>query len=462
MEVYTDNNIHELRNEFKEVVEKIKKLQLENFDPSEKEMRSVLSTILEFIRQRKRKVYGGYALNLLLKDKSEQIYTENDIPDIDFYSPSPLEDLIDLCDILHGKGFLEVIGKEAAHKETYTIFVNYVPYCDITYCPTIVYTNLSFIKVNGLNVTHPHFMLMDFFLMETDLLNSGWRIEKTLPRMRKLLKHYPILEHMTPFRVDKIIDKVHEELVTNLFNFLVDNHEIVLHGLYAYNYFLMKVGKLDGAVMREVSHYEFVTTNYTEITKKVINKLTEITSSISIVERHPLFHFFGKSTSIYYGNTLIVKIFDSTERCIPFIEVKAFVFNNEPVKSTGKIRVGSFPHVALMAMATAIAYKITKEYKKHDNAQVMVSHLFRMREKFFKDNPKHSMYTKSIFQEYIVNCIGVKVNHTIERLRNIDKKRKAGTGPYVFRYIPGSKASREEILKYRFQNSSGNVVRKQA
>ena len=78
-----------------------------------------------YIKEKKRKVYGGFGLNMLLVDKNPKyaLYDDSDVPDIDFYSPEPLVDLVILCDKIFEAGFKPVIGQEAMHKETYSIFV---------------------------------------------------------------------------------------------------------------------------------------------------------------------------------------------------------------------------------------------------------------------------------------------------------------------------------------------------
>ena len=109
--------------------------------------------IKKFIIEKKRKIYGGYALHLLLleKNKSTIIYEENDIYDIDFYSPEPIIDLKELCDKIYAAGFKPVLGQEAQHKETYSVYVNYQLYCDITYMPNNIYKKLRFMFINICN-----------------------------------------------------------------------------------------------------------------------------------------------------------------------------------------------------------------------------------------------------------------------------------------------------------------------
>jgi plasmid maintenance system killer protein len=129
---------------FPEILKKVKLKKLQELEPSIDEINKVYSIIFKYIKENKRKIYGGYALNKLLidKDKNLALYDETDIPDIDFYSPDPLSDLANLCELLHEGGFNSVEGREAQHKETYSIFVNYQLYCDISYMSNNIFSHV--------------------------------------------------------------------------------------------------------------------------------------------------------------------------------------------------------------------------------------------------------------------------------------------------------------------------------
>ena len=467
MEIYTDSDLELFGQEFGKVIEKVKKQQLIHFDPSGEEIRDVFGVIIDFIKTNNRKVYGGYGLNLLLNQESDSIYSENDNPDIDFYSPEPLKDLMALCDELHKRGYKSVAGKEAAHKETYTVFVNYIAYCDISYCPTVVYNNLGFIRVSGFVVVHPHLMLIDLYLMTTDLLNSSWRIEKALPRIRKLLRYYPLPNHERNLPASLTsLDKQPGlgELVSEVLSFLIDNETIVVHGHYAYNYLISKAGSKHSQKNFKVPYYEFISDTYEKTVTSLVTLLKSINQGVKVVEKYPLFHFFGHSADIMLetkaGSCLVARIYDAGDRCVPYHDVPAIVFEPKPKRIPGTIRLGSFPHIALMALVTSLGYKVARLTEDYKHAQTLVSGLFRLRQEYFRENPEQNMFTQgSLFEEYVTTCRGAKVNIIVDRLRRIEKKKRAGTGPYVFRYTPGTNASKEAILGYRFANTSGNPIR---
>jgi hypothetical protein len=153
-----------------------------------------MNIIKNFIKKKKRLVYGGMAINELVSKKSikDAIYTELHTPDIEFYSPKPVHDLIELCDILHKKKIKYVVGKEGIHNETFKIFCNFENYCDIGYMPENLYKAVPTVKLDGLYYIDTEFMMIDIYRVYTDPLTSYWRLEKTFTRTARILKHYPL------------------------------------------------------------------------------------------------------------------------------------------------------------------------------------------------------------------------------------------------------------------------------
>ena len=86
----------------------------------------VYQEIINFIKKHNRIVYGGYAINELIRAKNEKdvFYKTTDIADIEFYSPTPLEDLIELTEQLYSKKFEHIEASGGQHDGTYKIFVN--------------------------------------------------------------------------------------------------------------------------------------------------------------------------------------------------------------------------------------------------------------------------------------------------------------------------------------------------
>ena len=172
------------------------------YEPTVDEIGQVYTAITNYVKRKKRIAYGGFAQNTILIDKNpdESFYKEvkgayykwPDIADIEFYSPTPVQDMIELTNELHSMGFKYVEGGEAIHPETFKISVNFIIYCDITYMPKNIYENIPTLNINNIICAHPHFMMVDAYRILTDPMTSYFRLNKPIQRFPKLLKYYKI------------------------------------------------------------------------------------------------------------------------------------------------------------------------------------------------------------------------------------------------------------------------------
>jgi hypothetical protein len=232
----------EFQEEYPNMVKKIKNKQLQEFEPKLEEIEGIYKIIIDFIIEKKRKIYGGYALNMLLsnKDKKLELYDEMDIKtaDIDFYTPEPIKDMIELCIKLNDAGYKPIEGREADHKDTYSIFVNYRLFCDLTYVPNNIYKKARFIEINKFYVIHPWFMMIDYFRMFTDPMISYWRLEKHFERYMKIQKSYPLPLVQKPLIMSPYKNKNITKAIDMIFDFVTDKETILITGFYIYNYYL--------------------------------------------------------------------------------------------------------------------------------------------------------------------------------------------------------------------------------
>jgi hypothetical protein len=97
-----------------------KTIYLNSYEPTMSEINNVYKDIINFIKEKNRIVYGGYAQNSLIrvKNKDDVFYRDSDVADIEFYTPDPVGDLIDICDMLYKKQYKYVEGKEGVHNES--------------------------------------------------------------------------------------------------------------------------------------------------------------------------------------------------------------------------------------------------------------------------------------------------------------------------------------------------------
>jgi hypothetical protein len=443
-------------------------------DPSLAEITAINDIIYKFIKDKKRKVYGGFALNKLLmqKDPLNTLYSKYDFADIDFYSPEPMNDLINLCDKLHEDGFTNINGKEAQHKETYSIFVNYKLYCDITYMPLNIYNKVRYINIDDFNVIHPWFMMIDYFRMFTDPLNSGWRLEKHFPRYKKLEKNYPLPLISTQLELVPYKDKGINEAINLLLNYLYNLESLIFTGYYVYNYYLYV-----SEYKKYNKNYEYIHMPYIEIYSinyiqdglniiEFIKTLPEhISSRITHIEHYPFFQFYGYNTVLYYNDgdeqVPILYLYSNNNKCIPSKNVDLIKFNNlnknKPEITKSKINIGSFDFNILHYLIILVKIRVDNDNEWADIIYKYINGLVMFRNYYFTKTHKN-LYDDTIFESFVIDCLGKTIDPIKEKNILIQVRRKLGK-PFIYKYEPGIS---KKPGNYIFLNSSGNPIKKES
>ena len=157
-------------------------------------IKTIIDIVEQFLKDKKRICYGGTAINNILP-LEEQFYDKKvELPDYDFYSPTPLKDAKELADIYYKKGFEEVEAKAGMHPGTFKVFVNYIPVADITYLIDDIYKNIKkkSIVVDNIYYTPANYLRMSMYLELSRPQGDVSRWEKVLKRLSLLNKHYPL------------------------------------------------------------------------------------------------------------------------------------------------------------------------------------------------------------------------------------------------------------------------------
>lgn len=125
-----------------------------------------IDIIEDYIKTKKRVCYGGTAINSILP-KSMQFYKEDtDLPDYDFFSPDPQDDIKAIVKILQEAGFREINERVGVHEGTFKILVNFIPIADITFMDKKFYSILQerAIRKDGIYYCDPDFLRMMMYL----------------------------------------------------------------------------------------------------------------------------------------------------------------------------------------------------------------------------------------------------------------------------------------------------------
>lgn len=147
-------------------------------------------------------LYGGIAIDYALRLRGDKIYSDTEIPDFDFWSPTFVETAIEIINILtaHLPG-INIYGTRAKFVRTLRISVgdnNWV--ADISYVPRDLFIHLPTLVFDGMRIIHPHFQLGDLHSSLTypydgapsEVVFARWK--KDITRMDKLIAAYPVDE----------------------------------------------------------------------------------------------------------------------------------------------------------------------------------------------------------------------------------------------------------------------------
>jgi hypothetical protein len=351
------------------IIKKAQKKKLHILEPTIDEYNSVIKVIKSFIKNKKRIIYGGYATNVLIKQKNKKdaIYDEElDTPDIEFYTPEPVDDLIELCNLLDDKKFKRVEGRSAQHQETYSIFVNWENCCDLSYMPKIVFNNMETVKIDGLLYVHPKYEIINWYRQFTDPMTAHWRWDKQFPRFRVMQKNYPYSDKSGLINIK--VDMDHKIALKEVLDkFISKKDSLILFNYLAYNY-LIEVSGYKGNDIKpvEIPYLDIISYNYLDDGSELFSFLKKLHGdSIQMEEYYPFFQYYGYSAKYLYKGKEFINLYHYNYKCTPYRTIK-----NGPYKN---IKICSVPYLLMMLLILQDRTKIDKLNKTTENYVKMFS-----------------------------------------------------------------------------------------
>lgn len=461
MELYTKNDVNLVDEHIESIVNDIEVIRKQLYprttdnsdepkpekkpDPPLEDVKEIVEITLKFISDKKRKIYGGYSHNNVIKmhNKSDAIYSDSDAPDIDVYTPTPIEDLVELCNILHENGFTDVIGKEAQHSETYKIFTKGYNAIDLSYVPKNIYNNIPFVEIEGIRYVHPSFSMIDLYKMMSEPLFSSWRWPKIFKRLQLLQKYYPIHKMSSDLTKTQNVYR-HKNDISNVMSvveeFITNNKNIYLFGDYAYNYLIEKSETTNKSIKPvNMSIYRIVSTNYKNDSKQLIKMFKNKNIQITYKEYYPLWTLTGYSVELLYKGEIFAVIYHNMKRCCPTIETNK------------SVQIGSFDYLLLMEMIMSFKQKVLRDDQKKKYHDTIVTNMILLREEYLKSN-KLTLLDPSIFQSFNIPCIGDAVDPITEAQKHRKEKKEKNMTTFMYKPV------RELTNKWIFANTSGNEI----
>jgi len=467
MSFYSSTTIEDFVKHSEEIIKKAHKKELESVEPTLDKRWEIINTVKDFIINKKRKLYGGLGLNKLIqmKNMKDAFYDDEDVDkwDIDFYSPDPINDAMEIANLLHKKKFKLIRAAEAQHEETYTVYVEGIKCADASYVPRNVYNKIPFNDVKGLIIAGPHFMMIDYFRVLTDPLTSYFRLEKTFQRLLLMTKYYPLPKVKDTNVAIVSPDKELDIAFRTVNDFLKNKETIVTVGMYAYNH-LIKECKTDRVKYSDVNYYEVVSTFYKKDVKDLIfalyDKFPMAKSKITYKEFYPFFQYFGFRTQIYYDETLICVVYHHNMRCTPYNKVLGHYFTKKSFEEEkkDKINIGSFSMIVLYNLINVMMARTNNDDITKDLYYKLLSNMIDMQEYNMTKNNK-TIFDDGLFKEFVVDCIGSTISLKMAHQQKYEKRKKAGH-MISWNYNPEI-AKDKDVNTFFFKNSSGNIINNQ-
>lgn len=453
------------------LMDKARKKEIQIIEPKLDEFTKVRQIILDYIKKEKRIIYGGYAWHNLIKnvEPMDGFYKDTDYTDIEFYSNKPIEDMKNICDILYSKKFNFIQGKSAQHEDTYTIFINFIGYCDISYMPSNIFYNVMTENINGYRMIHPKFILVDILRQFNDPMTSFWRLDKNIKRGKIIMKHYPIDFISNKSISLPILSNENIKLVNFILPLLSKMKNILFIGLLAYNVYINpNINLSNQSTTYNNVPIEVISTNlqkdieiiYGFIVKYYIEngKPTLFNDKILMEQYFPYFQFTDKKVIFKCDGELFLTIYGNNEKCIPYTDVKLIINNksNNSDNSINQIKIGTF-NVCFMYFLIRFHQGITDKNNKLSNlCDLLMGQMIEKRNNFLDTNNK-TVLDETIYEDFKINCLGEPISPMRKfLLSRRDKKLLPRSA--IFPYDPEERKDNYATDIYFFNNYSGNII----
>lgn len=444
MSLYENKDNQIFSEKIPDVIKKLQEIEKKIFSPDPQQTKLIWDIIFKYVKENKRKIYGGYALHLLIKKKNpEDAIYDSDIPnDADVYTPDPINDLMNVCNLLLDKGIKHILGKDALHEETYKLTIDGKEYCDFTYVPTKIYSRIPFSEINELYIVGSEFLIIDYYRIFTDVILSYVRWEKVFKRFQLLQKYYPL--HISKNKITYPTKQIAPLFDKFFKTYLNNNKNFMLIGNYVYNVYV-KMSNINKIKPIAVPFYEMIVINYVPDCTELfdaLKKIVEDEKKLTKIEYYPFFQFYGHNVDFLYDGTVIARIYNYNYVCRPFVKVD-------------NINIGSFQTVLMMEHAKAMKFRSDKNNEEMNLCYAKILDMTEIR-KYYFDKTGKDFLSDTIFKDFSITCMGEPISPQKEKQHRIEAKKKQKK-PLVFKYDPETDKNRGESI-YQFRNSAGTEI----
>ena len=447
--MYREEDLNAIKSNINNITNEAMRTYADKYkEPSNEEYSNVKQTITEFMNNKGRILYGGYAQHLYAVKHGDYVYEELiERPDLEYYTPSPIEDMHQLCDELHKKGFPFVEGKEGVHTGTYKVYVNGENACDIGYMNKFIFDNCPTLQLNCCKVAHPHFMLIDVYRVYTDPMTSWWRLSKSFNRNNLFIQYYPfnhkIEYNMSIYNLSKEVEKIKDYIRKEIIH-QNNKYNLIVVGTYGYNHL---VSKQNEGYILPFQWYQLISLDLLNDAKKIHKLLKDKFGNVEVTEYYPFYEYYDAHFEFSINGNIVLKLYGSNRRCIPnyFSEKK-------------NTKYASSQMIILYLLIDKFYNAVNKRQKEAENCEYLLRTLFDIRDKYLEER-KLTVIDNSPFKEFVINCDShgkpqdILRESIVKQHLSTDKTKRK----YLYKYKP-SENKNQKVPEYKFPNCSGNKV----
>lgn len=454
------------------LMDKARNREIQLIEPTLDEFVKVRQIILDFIKKEKRIIYGGYAWHNLIKkvEPADGFYKDTDYTDIEFYSNKPIEDMKKICDILYAKGFKPIQGKSAQHEDTYTIFVNFTGYCDISYMPSNVFYGAMTENINGYRMIHPKFILVDILRQFNDPMTSFWRLDKNVKRGKIMMKHYPIEFNVKDKNVSiPVLSNECVKLINNILPLIYKMKHILFIGLLSHGVYTNPNTDLSKQVINYNNNpIEIISTNASKDVETIYNYIVKyfidqgdtngFDDKILMEQYFPFFQFTDKKVVFKFKGEIFLTIYGNNEKCIPYNEVNLNLDKSVDKSSSqlAKVKIGTFNVCFMYNLIRFHQSVVEKDSKNSSLYDLLMSQMIEKRNDFL-DKQNKTILDETIYEDFKVNCLGDPIS-PMRKFMLSRRDRKLLPRSAIFPYDPEERKDNYPTDIYFFHNYSGNII----
>jgi hypothetical protein len=392
---------------------------------------AIIKILEDFMRRKKVVCYGGTAINNILPQTAQFYNNSIEIPDYDFYSPMALNHSKELADIYVKHGYSEVEVRSGMHKETYKVFVNFIPIADITQLEPKIFKILfkHSIRKEGISYANPDYLRLQTYneLSRPDGDVSRW--EKIYKRLLLLNKYYPLKENPKCSQVNFMRDFTgNAELNDTLYNLVKNtmiNEGVVFIGGYASSLYGRYMPPDQKKQLQHVPDFDVLSEDPKAVAFILKEKLEEAGFKNIKINKKPA-----------VGNEVIMThyeiVVDEDTLCFIYEPYGCYSFNTIKLK-TQTIKVATIETMLLFLIAFLYA---DRPYYDHERLMCMAQYLINVQ-------AKNRLEQKGLLKRFNVNCYGNE--KTIVEIRGEkaskyeamkNQKDTKEYNKYFFKYMP--------------------------